>query len=485
MPNQFSQNDFMVGGNETGRYGYGDLSPEEALAQRSIAQKKQMAQLLMSRGLKATQQPGQMVGRFYVPSSPLQGLAGMAEMAAGMYGVNKLDEQSKESADKFAKMRAEEVQDYIKKTSPQPVELAGPGAPVARFAPDEQATIMNTPNADPRYLGEMASASMEGPRPVSATPQPPSADTQRQAMVQALSGHNPALQRLVMMEQQQKAAEQEKTANREFLGQQRQLDRENALLLGTGKIDQMMTMGLINAATGKQLKEELIASQEKMNAATNASREKVAGIGADAKVDAAGAKAGAKGQMPSAALKMQQEGLDSVGLASSLNADLNALHDQVATGKLDLGLFSNIKGTAKNLLGMSDEQSRNLATFKAMLEKQRNDSLRLNKGVQTEGDAKRAWDELIATINDPKLVMQRLKEIAAINDRAASIHTLNVDTIRKNYGLDPMEMTGYSKQPAAVGAGTEHPKISSDAEFEALPSGATFVGPDGKTRKKP
>jgi hypothetical protein len=71
--------------------------------------------------------------------------------------------------------------------------------------------------------------------------------------------------------------------------------------------------------------------------------------------------------------------------------------------------------------------------------------------VQTEGDAVRAWNELMDNINDPKMVSQRLQEISSINDRAANIHGLNVDTIRKNYGLDSMDTTGYSSQPAAVG----------------------------------
>jgi hypothetical protein len=162
---------------------------------------------------------------------------------------------------------------------------------------------------------------------------------------------------------------------------------------------------------------------------------------------------------------MQQEGLDAIGLASSLNADLKALDEQVSSGKLKLGMVDNLLGTAKNYVGMSDEQSRNLVTFKATLEKQRNDSLRLNKGVQTEGDAQRAWNELIANINDPKLVSQRLKEISAINERASNLRKLEVDTVRRNYGLDPMEMSGFTDQPAAVGAGQGVAPFS-DAEKE-------------------
>lgn len=40
---------------------------------------------------------------------------------------------------------------------------------------------------------------------------------------------------------------------------------------------------------------------------------------------------------------------------------------------------------------------------------------------------------------------------------------------------------GGASKPAAAG----HAKVANDAEFNALPSGATFIGPDGKTRRKP
>lgn len=158
-------------------------------------------------------------------------------------------------------------------------------------------------------------------------------------------------------------------------------------------------------------------------------------------------------KLPTSALKMQQEELDAIGTSSTINADLSAISKQLESGKLKLGLVDNLMGKAKNIVGASDEQSRNLASFQATLEKLRNDSLRLNKGVQTEGDAQRAWNELVANINDPGVVKQRLGEIQKINERAANLRRMNVDNIRANFGVDPMDTTGYSNQPAAVGGG--------------------------------
>lgn len=156
-------------------------------------------------------------------------------------------------------------------------------------------------------------------------------------------------------------------------------------------------------------------------------------------------------KLPAAALKMQNEELDAIGTSGAINADLGALITQIDEKKLDLSLVGNVASKAKNFLGMSDEQSRNFQSFLSTLEKLRNDSLRLNKGVQTEGDAQRAWNELVANINDPKAVKQRLQEIQKINARAANLRRMNLDVIRSNYGLEPLDTSGYQSQPAAVG----------------------------------
>lgn len=164
-------------------------------------------------------------------------------------------------------------------------------------------------------------------------------------------------------------------------------------------------------------------------------------------------------KLPPAALKMQQEDLEAIGTSSSIKADIDALNKQIDSGALDLGLASNVIAKGRNAVGMSNEQSRNFASFQATLEKMRNDSLRLNKGVQTEGDAVRAWNELVANINDPKVVKQRLNEISSINDRAANIRQMNIDSIRSNFGVEPMDVSGYRNQPAAVGGGAKGSNI--------------------------
>lgn len=102
----------------------------------------------------------------------------------------------------------------------------------------------------------------------------------------------------------------------------------------------------------------------------------------------------------------------------TVNERLGTVAQQIATGQLNLGPMTNMLSQGRNMVGASDQNSRNYASFRATLESLRNESLRLNNGVQTEGDAQRAWNELLANINDERLVAQRLQEIMALNNRA-------------------------------------------------------------------
>lgn len=157
-------------------------------------------------------------------------------------------------------------------------------------------------------------------------------------------------------------------------------------------------------------------------------------------------------QLPPSALKEQNELLEGIGTAESIKSDLAALDGQIATGQLQLGPVNNAINAARNFTGLSNQESRNYNSYKTTLERLRNDSLRLNKGVQTEGDAQRAWNELMGNVNDPQVVRQRLQEIQAINDRAANLKRSQIELIRSNFGLENLtpERT-MANQPPAVG----------------------------------
>lgn len=157
--------------------------------------------------------------------------------------------------------------------------------------------------------------------------------------------------------------------------------------------------------------------------------------------------------LPVALQKLEGEDVDAIQTANTIQADLGAVVSMIDNGSLDLGPVSNAVNQARNYLGASTPQSKNLSSFKAALEKLRNDSLRLNKGVQTDGDAQRAWNELMENINDPGVVRQRLSEIQSINERAAALRAQAINLRRANNGVDPIDDFGQFKAQPAIGGG--------------------------------
>ena len=152
--------------------------------------------------------------------------------------------------------------------------------------------------------------------------------------------------------------------------------------------------------------------------------------------------------LPSSALNIQNTAVADVATAEGTQQSLDKFIGQIDKGELDLGLVSNIYNKTLNNIGLSSTESRNLQSFQSSLEKLRNDSLRLNAGVQTDGDAQRAWSELVANINDPAVVKQRLQEIKLINERGAALKKLQVDSMRQEYGKEGYDWSQTQALPS-------------------------------------
>lgn len=155
--------------------------------------------------------------------------------------------------------------------------------------------------------------------------------------------------------------------------------------------------------------------------------------------------------MPASVVKQEGDDLDVMNLGSGVNARMNPYANDLEAKKLDLGIGRNVFMGAQNLVGATTPASREFSDFRADLEKMRNDSLRLNKGVQTEGDAQRAWNELFKHLNDEKLVAQRLREIQSYNDSAIKYHQAKIGERRSLYGIDPPDYSKFTVKPDAFG----------------------------------
>ena len=142
--------------------------------------------------------------------------------------------------------------------------------------------------------------------------------------------------------------------------------------------------------------------------------------------------------LPASVVKKQDELLEQADIADNIDEDLGTIHTQLTDGSLELGLLTNKAYELRNYTGNSNEESTLYSNMRTKLEKLRNDSLRLNNGVQTEGDATRAWDEILANMNDTNIVKTRLAEIRRLNQRAKEELYFRVTTIRNEYGKKPL-----------------------------------------------
>lgn len=177
--------------------------------------------------------------------------------------------------------------------------------------------------------------------------------------------------------------------------------------------------------------------------------------------------------LPVGAQKQRSDELEAIATSSQIDRNLTKFIDLIDGGKLDFGPINNLANRTRNALGVSNKESQNFANFNAELEKLRNDSLRLNAGVQTDGDAQRAWNELINNINDKDVVLSRLKIIRDKSREALGIRKSRVDLIQENYGKPPIDFEPYINpgKPKDASAGV-NPQIDSLVEkYRSKPNG--------------
>lgn len=170
--------------------------------------------------------------------------------------------------------------------------------------------------------------------------------------------------------------------------------------------------------------------------------------------------------LPVGALKLQNEAIDSIGAASGVSELTGQLIGQVEQGQLELSPVNNFINSARNWAGMSSDESVNFANMKTGLEKLRNDTLRLNKGVQTEGDAERAMNEVLQSVNDPKVFKAAMQKLDAVNQRAAELQKVQVNTIRQNYNASPYDFDQLQGLPSPVApTGGENDKAAQMRQY--------------------
>lgn len=167
--------------------------------------------------------------------------------------------------------------------------------------------------------------------------------------------------------------------------------------------------------------------------------------------------------LPPALARQEQDDVDAINAASGAVQDLNALVGELESGKYELGPLANLESQFNNWAGESTPNSQFYTKLQSMLERIRNASLILNKGVQTEGDAQRAMNEIAANVNDPKVLAQQLRILLGINARALDQRQRNINLRRQNAGYGQIDTQGYQMQGTPYGpAGVAPPPPEDD-----------------------
>lgn len=163
--------------------------------------------------------------------------------------------------------------------------------------------------------------------------------------------------------------------------------------------------------------------------------------------------------LPVGALKDLLAVEDALGGTAVLNDIIQKNAARLADGTLKISPQNAALSWGRTGLGIATEGDVALNEWKSDLTKIVNESLRLNKGVQTEGDAQRAANELMSA-NDPRTAAAALARLAKFNRQAVELHTRKQDIINANYGrsgtpgVTPRDFGGtLGDPPSARGPG--------------------------------
>jgi hypothetical protein len=157
-------------------------------------------------------------------------------------------------------------------------------------------------------------------------------------------------------------------------------------------------------------------------------------------------------ELPSRALSLVDEANQAIAATSESEAIVDRAIATVKSGKVQLGALRNIESRGKNYAGLSDANSLAYADLIQTFEKIRNNYLLLAKGVQTEGDAQRAWNSEIGenVEKDNKLALQQLQKAKAMLSRAKAAQQTRIRTVYGNYGGAPPSESQDDNDPLGL-----------------------------------
>jgi|688.fasta_scaffold194531_2 hypothetical protein len=186
--------------------------------------------------------------------------------------------------------------------------------------------------------------------------------------------------------------------------------------------------------------------------------------------------------LPSYLAKEEEADFSAASAATNIATDAYGYINRIKTGEIKFGVKDRASIRARQLVGSGAPDVVAREEYDRFVENLVNESLRLNKGTQTEGDAVREAKALKSS-ESKEAAASAMKRLIEINTRRAENAASLVDKRRTNAGFppppQPITVPRFDVQiitPAEYNSFLKNPKF---------PSGTVFVDPDGVRRVKP
>lgn len=186
--------------------------------------------------------------------------------------------------------------------------------------------------------------------------------------------------------------------------------------------------------------------------------------------------------LPSYLAKEEEGDYTTAKAASDLATDAYGYINRIKAGEIPFGFKERASIRARQLVGSNAPDVIARENYDKFITNLVNESLRLNKGTQTEGDAVRAAKELESS-ESPEAAAAAMRRLVEINTRRAKNAADEVLRRRKNANFpEPATPVQVPQFDVQILNNAEYERFLKDSKY---PPGTIFVDPKGVRRVKP
>jgi hypothetical protein len=185
--------------------------------------------------------------------------------------------------------------------------------------------------------------------------------------------------------------------------------------------------------------------------------------------------------LPSYLAKDEEADYGTATAATNLASDANNFINRIKSGEIKFGLKDRASIRTRQAFGSQDPDVIAREDYDKFLKVLTNESLRLNKGTQTEGDAVRAAKELESS-ESPAAAAAAMRRLVEINVRRTQNASDDVLRRRRNANFPaPERGIDVPKFDVQIIDNADYQRFLKNPKF---PSGTPYIDPEGQRRTK-